>query len=134
MADMSPHKTPTGNAHEETDANSGSLFKTGAALMALLVVSFIAMYILWKVFEKNSPEATASPTEVAQKSVLPPEPRLETQHGVQLQEFRTEEDSILTTYGWVDKGSGMVRIPVESAIVKVAKEGLPVDTSLARKR
>ena len=135
MADASSHMTPgNGNTHEHSDANSGNLFKTAAALMALIVGSFIAMYVLLVVFEKNPPEATAPPSEVAQKTVLPPEPRLETRTGLLLESYRAEEDSILTTYGWVDRGSGLVRIPVESAIVRVAKQGLPFDTSLERRK
>ncbi len=134
MAEAPSHKTPgTGNAHEETDANSGNLFKAGAALMALIVGAFLAMYVLWRVFEDHPPAATATTSEVAQKSVLPPEPRLETNPGVHLKEYRQEEDSILTTYGWVDRSSGLVRIPVESAIIQVAKQGLPVDTMLTRR-
>jgi len=120
MADTSSHMTPgNGNTHEHSDANSGNLFKTAAALMALIVGSFIAMYVLLIVFEKNPPEATAPPSEVAQKTVLPPEPRLETRTGLLLES---------------DRGSGLVRIPVESAIVRVAKQGLPFDTSLERRK
>ena len=42
-----------------------------------------------------------------------------------LKAFRAEEDAALTTYGWVDKGRGVARIPVEEAMRLLAERGLP---------
>ncbi len=135
MADATPHSVPgSGNAHEKTDANSGNLYKVAGSIIGLILVSFVAMFFLWKAFEENPPEVTSQPSEVAQKTVLPPAPRLQSQPALELEQFQAMEDSILTSYGWVDKGSGLVRVPIESAIVRVAKEGLPYDTSLAGKQ
>jgi hypothetical protein len=39
--------------------------------------------------------------------------------------FRAEEDEVLSTYGWVDKGRGAVRIPIDEAMRLVAERGLP---------
>ncbi len=134
MADETPHMTPGNkNAHEKSDANSYNLFKIGGALMALIVGSFIAMYFLLKAFEKNPTEPTTQPSAMVQPGELPPEPRLQVHPAIDLEQFHAEEDSVLTTYGWVDKGSGMVRIPVESAMVMVARSGLPFDTSLVKR-
>lgn len=135
MADATPHSTPgNGNAHEMTDAHSGNLYKVAGSIIGLILVSLVAMYFLWQEFEKNPPEVTSQASEVAQKTVLPPAPRLQSQPALELGQFQAMEDSILTTYGWVDKGAGLVRVPVESAIVRVAQEGLPFDTLLAGKK
>ena len=37
-----------------------------------------------------------------------------------------QEDAILTTYGWVDRQAGVVRIPIDVAMQQVLEEGLPV--------
>jgi len=135
MADAPSHSAPGNtNAHEKTDANSGNLYKVAGSIIGLILASFVAMYFLWKAFEKNPPEVTSQASEVAQKTLLPPAPRLQAQPALELEQFQAMEDSILTTYGWVDKGSGLVRVPIESAIVRVANEGLPYDTSLAGKQ
>ena len=42
-----------------------------------------------------------------------------------LQAVRAQEDRILTTYGWVDKSRGVVRIPIDEAMRLVAEQGLP---------
>jgi hypothetical protein len=48
---------------------------------------------------------------------LPPEPRLEIDSGANLARLRAEEDARLNGYGWVDKRAGVVRIPIERAMV-----------------
>jgi hypothetical protein len=40
--------------------------------------------------------------------------------------LRREEDAILTTYGWVDRQAGVVRIPIDVAMKQVLEEGFPV--------
>lgn len=42
-----------------------------------------------------------------------------------LREFRTQEDLELSTYGWVNKGAGTVRLPIERAKALVLEHGLP---------
>jgi hypothetical protein len=56
---------------------------------------------------------------------LPPEPRLQVQPREDLKRMRAEEDTVLNSYGWVDRGAGVVRIPVEQAMKKLVDEGLP---------
>ena len=54
-----------------------------------------------------------------------PTPRLQDRPDLDLQAERAEEDRLLTTYAWVDKGRGIVRIPVDEALKLVAEQGLP---------
>lgn len=42
-----------------------------------------------------------------------------------LREFRTREDDSLATYGWVDRGAGIVRLPISRAKDLVIERGLP---------
>jgi hypothetical protein len=44
---------------------------------------------------------------------------------VVLAEFRTREESALSTYGWVDQGAGIVRLPIDRAKDLVIERGLP---------
>ena len=54
-----------------------------------------------------------------------PAPRLQMRPDLDLQAVRAQEDRILTTYGWVDKSRGVVRIPIDEAMRLVAAQGLP---------
>jgi hypothetical protein len=37
-----------------------------------------------------------------------------------------QEDAVLTTYGWVDRQSGVVRVPIDVAMQRILEQGLPV--------
>jgi len=55
-----------------------------------------------------------------------PEPRLQSTPALDLARFRAREEERLSTYGWVDRAAGVVRLPIERAMELVAEEGLPV--------
>jgi hypothetical protein len=55
----------------------------------------------------------------------PPQPRLETAPVVDLRKIREAEDQSLTSYGWIDRKNGVVRIPIARAIDMLAERGLP---------
>ena len=42
-----------------------------------------------------------------------------------MRDFRADEDSKVNDYAWLDKNKGVARIPVESALKLMAKNGLP---------
>jgi hypothetical protein len=56
---------------------------------------------------------------------LPPAPNLQVTPASDLDQLRAEEDLRLNTFDWVDKEQGVVRIPVQTAMEVVVKQGLP---------
>jgi hypothetical protein len=58
----------------------------------------------------------------------PPEPRLQTNPRLELQEMRAEENAVLQTYGWVDREKGVARMPIDEAMKIVVQRGLPART------
>jgi hypothetical protein len=52
-------------------------------------------------------------------------PRLQISPTGDWQRYRKEQENLLNTYGWVNKTSGIVRIPIEQAMARVAAEGMP---------
>ena len=93
--------------------------------IVLAFVSIVCMLLVGGFFfflEKRTEatEAQPMPIETEQprtaEQKLPPEPRLEIDPRASLARQRAEEDSVLTTYGWVDKPAGVVRIPIERAM------------------
>ncbi len=65
------------------------------------------------------------PLAAGQESRLPPEPRLQTNPRQDLRDLRSEEDTVLTGYGWVDKNAGIARIPIGEAMKLTVERGLP---------
>ena len=53
-------------------------------------------------------------------------PRLQVDEFADIKAYRAQQETLLTTYGWVDKGAGKVRIPVERAMERLLEKGLPV--------
>jgi len=45
-----------------------------------------------------------------------------------LQRFRDSEDELLTSYGWIDRNGGVVRIPIDRAKALVLARGFPTRT------
>ena len=56
---------------------------------------------------------------------LPPGPNLLTNEPANLKNFRASEDTALTSYGWIDRNAGTVRIPIEKAKELLMEKGLP---------
>jgi hypothetical protein len=54
-------------------------------------------------------------------SRVPPTPRLQSVPGDDLGRYRAAQDGKLSSYGWVDQGSGVVHIPIERAIELMAE-------------
>jgi len=60
-----------------------------------------------------------------------PQPQLETNERTELNKVRLREEDVLSTYGYVDKNAGTVRIPIDRAMDLLAQRGLPVRTQAA---
>ena len=113
--------------HEESDVNVRGLFGFAAGLS--LVVGLVA-FVVWLLFQffaarearKAAPEF---PLATQQENRLPPEPRLQTNPRQDLSDLRSEEDQILTSYGWADRNAGVVRIPIDQAMKLTIQRGLP---------
>lgn len=54
-----------------------------------------------------------------------PEPRLETNERLEINDFRLQEEKTLNSYGWIDQKAGTVRIPIDRAMQLLAQRGLP---------
>lgn len=119
------HNPSVAHDRGEEDVKSVSGFGIGLAISIVLVV-----FAMWGLFEwfylredQNSP--VIAPPVLSEKPQLPPEPRLQAEPRLDLKALREGEDTILTTYAWIDPSRGIARIPVEDAIKIVAARGLP---------
>jgi hypothetical protein len=132
MADM--HRSHAGHPvdnpdvhHEESDVNIRGVLAFAAGLIVVAIVVHIAMWVLFRFFDAREArrQVIDYPLAVQQENRLPPEPRLQTNPREDLREFRSAEQDLLTTYGWVDKNAGVVRIPIDEAMKLTLQRGLP---------
>ncbi len=122
------HKESLERRYEVTDANARRVIITGIALLGVMVLGLL---VSWGVFviakqESHNPDAPAELFSDVSTFHPPPRPWLQANPADTLNMMRRTEDSVLTSYGWLDKERGLVRIPIDRAMDIVAEKGLPV--------
>jgi hypothetical protein len=110
--------------HERRDVPIGLITKFLIGLAVSLIVSAVALIGMWRVFAWITPEEPSLAEWMGGRE-LPPAPRLQVTPGVALDDYLTAERQRLATFGWVDKASGRVRIPIDQAMDLVVKDALP---------
>jgi hypothetical protein len=96
-----------------------------SALAILCVVALALMWWLVEALDRIPGERAAEAPVLDYGRLLPPEPRLQADPPRDLEEFLASEDEFLTTYGWINREEGVVRIPIDRAMELVAERGLP---------
>jgi hypothetical protein len=111
--------------HEERDVRLRPLVIFGAGLAVFTGAALLAMVWLFDYLAaRPAPEADA-PALLLETGRPPPEPRLQVspQHDMRL--MRAEEDSMLQSYGWVDRQAGIVRVPISRAMELLIEKAEP---------
>jgi hypothetical protein len=113
--------------HETSDANVNGVFAFGAALMLAAAIIYLLVWLLFGYFASREAGSGVRdfPLAAEQQNRLPPEPRLQTNPRQDLLDLRAAEDTVLNSYGWVDKTGGVVRIPIDEAMKLTVARGLP---------
>jgi hypothetical protein len=111
--------------HETRDVNIRALTIAGLIMFAILVLILISMKWMFFYLAKTLPLGPpTTPYETAR--TLPPEPRLQAAPAEDLKTYLNAQQQLLNSYGWVDRGNGIVRIPVDRAMDLILQRGLPV--------
>jgi hypothetical protein len=123
--------------YERQDLSAQSVF---AFLISLVVGGVIVYFIVWGLYHfmdarqrRHQPQQSPliKQVETDTRVVSPdeinkfPQPRLERNERIEINDFRLKEEQTLNSYGWVDEKAGVVRIPIERAMELVAQRGLP---------
>lgn len=111
--------------HESYSLNVRPLVLFGVGLALLIGVSFLLMERLFEYFGTQQAEVAAPLSPSAGERQPPPEPRLQVTPQTDFQQLRAAEDTVLNSYGWVNREAGIVRIPIDRAIELLAERGLP---------
>ena len=113
------HATPPraegdGPGYETLDVNPRSLMTFGVILTAFLAVTIIATLGVYKLFINEKEPVPVLPAVAPNLDIYDV-----------LRDLRASEKEQLTTYGWVDRKAGVVRIPIERALDLAAQRGIP---------
>lgn len=123
----SEHSVPS-PGYETRDTNPRSVLWFAAILFLTVAGTLLLMRGLFSYYSSSQPLGPAA-SPFASERVLPPEPRLQVNPTVDLNQVRQSQEEILQSYGWVDKATGKVRVPIDRAMDLVLQRGLPVRQS-----
>jgi hypothetical protein len=112
-------------SHETTDASVRPIVLTGVALAIVAAIVLGISVGLFRFFVERPAQAPPNPM-AAENPQLPPAPHIEDHPSSELEQLRQSEDQTLTTYGWVDRKAGTVRIPIDRAMELQLQRGFPV--------
>jgi hypothetical protein len=111
--------------HERRDADVVSLFLVAGLLVicgALVISSCLGLLHFFHTKDRARSMHTATTTQHGAEC---PEPRLIVTPAADLEKFRAREDEELKSYTWIDRKSGIVRIPIDRAMELIVQRGLP---------
>jgi hypothetical protein len=117
--------------HQDLRPKTVYAFLAGLALVAIAI-----LLIVWGLY--RGIDAYQSGHQPAQNPLVAPhaemslpetvsqfpQPRLEKNERLEINDFRLQEEQTLYSYGWVDRQEGIVRIPIDRAIELIAQRGL----------
>lgn len=119
-------------AYETRDVKVRPLVLFTVGLAVTIIAAYLIVLGIFRLFDarETAKDASANPAAVQRAALpveqqLPAEPRIQADPAGEYDVFRRREDELLSTYGWVDREAGLVRIPVDQAMKIVVEEGLP---------
>jgi hypothetical protein len=115
------HHSPNGAGHEQSEVSVRLIVVSLAFLAVATAIVFVLVVGIFRYFYASY--STEEATRLSQP-VIPPAPRIEVAPYEQLQQLRVKEDHILNSYAYVDKQTGVVRVPIDRAIDMLAAKGL----------
>jgi hypothetical protein len=124
MAD-SRKSVPSGHAEVyDRELNLRTILGFCAGVVGVTIVALLVMWWMSDSFKRQeqAKDAAPSPLAEAQLDPIPPGPRLQPTPPRDMDELRVRDREALTTYGWVDKPSGIAHIPVDRAIQILADQ------------
>jgi hypothetical protein len=100
----------------------------GILLVVASIFAMVVVFGLFQSFERGAEKRDAASLAAAgaerRPDQLPPAPRLQIQPVRHWQDFRDAERDRLKTYGWMDRSTGAVHIPIERAMDLVLARGV----------
>ena len=139
MADIK-HAAPEG-AQARTEGDGISYKALAWSMIVLTIITLVCYGIVVGFFKFMESRAVAGDTARAPLAAAPSQPAIRDGQVIggpasvpsllvgepmNLQKFREEEEHLLSSYGWVDQNTGLVRLPIDRAKALLLERGLRV--------
>ena len=110
---------------EPGDLSPKAVFLTGVGLLAGIWAIVIVLYPLFLYFQYERTGGRDPAKVLVYLPPKPPHPRNEANPHLDLARFKAARQAELNSYRWVDRGKGIVSIPIGRAMQIVAQRGIP---------
>src|SRR6185437_12794700 len=107
------------NADVQYERSDISLYVIGIVALGILVLLGVTPLIMIGAFPLTRGDVNRH------LSITPPQPRLQTDPEADLAAYVRKEQHLLGSYGWVDREHGIAHIPIEIAMERLARTGVP---------
>ncbi len=130
LRNLPPRAEALAARHEVEDIGLGGIKGFVVFLFLMLIVTFIIVWLLMRVFLHVSFSSDGVPSPFAASNVVP-EPQIQpsTNHNTldwqDLTGLRAEEKRKLSEYAWIGPDKQFARIPIETAMSDLLAQGLP---------
>lgn len=112
---------------EESDVDIRAILGFGAGLVLVAIVVHLFLWWLLGAYNRQAERSQTHlyPLAAGQQEQIAPGPRLQDNPQQDMRELRAKQEALLERYAWVNRGSGIARIPIEEAMRMVVERGLP---------
>ena len=115
-------RRPEGFEHSDLSAASLGKFLIGLVVSLMIVGGAVTGFYIYLEVDRAKHDVPLSPLA---GPVQPPlGPALQVRPDRDLQAFRSDEDALLHSYGWVDRNNEVVRIPIDQAMGLIVQRGV----------
>lgn len=111
--------------YEKTDASPRGLVYFALTIAAILAATCVSLIWLFNHYEKIENPGSFVAAPFSEERPLPPPPRIQANPALDIQAYLQSQQNLLTTYGWVDRQSGIARLPIDRAMELLLQRGLP---------
>jgi len=123
---MSEH-TGGGIRFETKDVRASAILKFTIYLFLVTILVLFLMRLMYVGFARYvARQQPPAPIMRTAPDRRPPLPRLQEHPTQDVEALRAGEAGVLSSYGWVDQPSGVVRVPIDEAMQIALRRGYPV--------
>ena len=114
-----------GKGYIQDDIEGRPFFWFAVGFVVFSILSVLVVYWVYMGLSSHHDRNQADvPTRVAVTEVAPPGPQLQADPVADMVAMRAEQTALLESYGWVDRETGVVRLPIDRAMAITLERSL----------
>ncbi|HET6423407.1 MAG TPA: hypothetical protein VFG20_06970 [Planctomycetaceae bacterium] len=121
LSETPPHAV----GFETRDVSIRGILALAGAVLASVLIVVAGLWWMWTRFEMQAARSETKPTFTRDEQPRTTSPHLQETPVRDYVLYRAEQDAAASTYGWVDRNNGVVRLPVDRAMELYLERGAP---------